>query len=151
MNIYNLEDDNLHLNTELALGREFSNPSDSVCLICHLTFRVDDTVAWSLRLTSCPHVYHSTCLRRWFQTSRRYECVYCKGDFRGSSQRVLPRQVGTMNEDNDDDDDNNIIYDDGRPISAIMGIDRETGCFCIRHGHGLMLPSNISNKRVRKI
>jgi hypothetical protein len=99
-----------------------------------LTFRVGDLVAWSLQLTTCSHVYHTSCLHEWFTTSNRYECVYCKGDFRGPPQSDVHRPVGSMNEENDDE--HGISEDD--PSLPIMD-NRKKGCFCIRHG--LMLPS----------
>ncbi len=119
--------------TDSSLSRETSNPLDSVCAICMLTFRVDEAVAWSLRLTTCSHVYHTSCLREWFERSNRYGCVYCRGDFRGISDSDVHRQIAIMNEEYSDEGD-------GR--SPIMD-NRKRGCFCLRHG--LMLPS-ISNE-----
>ncbi len=87
MSIDNLEDtdevENSRITTDPSLLRETSNPLDSVCAICMLTFRVDDFVAWSLRLSPCTHVYHTSCLRQWFRTTDGYTCPYCRGDFRG--------------------------------------------------------------------
>ena len=49
------------------------------CPICLEAFREDDHVAWSLRLTSCSHVFHSVCIQRWLASS--YTCPCCRGDF----------------------------------------------------------------------
>jgi len=125
------ETEKLRNSTEPSLARAISNPLDSVCAICMATFRVDDIVVWSLRLTSCKHVYHTSCLREWFRTSNRYECAYCRGDFRGPIDGTLltingvVNQVGTLNEIDDDDDRGEVVH-----TSQI----RQWGRFCTRHG-----------------
>ncbi len=141
-------------NNRITLEREFSNPLDSVCPICMLTFRVDDFVAWTLSLTTCSHVYHTSCLRERFKSSHNYECLYCKGDFRCRMdcpkeftylQRDFHDQAGTMNKKNNDYDESDETAhnenDDGKGLAQILG-HRKEGCFRIRYGHGLRLPSN---------
>ena len=123
-------------NIGLNLERESTN--HSVCAICMLTFCVDETVAWSLRLTTCAHVFHSSCLREWFKASDGYNCPYCRGDFRGSKdgstfsilQIDEQRQARTINE---------MLVNKGVIGSQII-CNRNECRFCIRDGHGLTLP-----------
>ena len=48
------------------------------CAICLEAFSVNNDIAWSARLTTCPHVFHSECIKRWLASS--FDCPCCRGD-----------------------------------------------------------------------
>ena len=78
--------------TDRELEKEHPGSLDAICPICLEAFRVDEALAWSLRLASCPHAFHSMCLQRWLE-SLHYDGPCCRGDFQCQSyqQSVLQK------------------------------------------------------------
>jgi hypothetical protein len=117
---------------DLESGYNKSN-LDCICPICLDVFRVGDTVAWSLRLTSCPHVFHSECIQLWL-TSSHYDCPCCRGDFHTRTWARISSAdhdaARTVNES---------IVKRGHCGGIMLIEKRNQGRFCIRHG--LMIPS----------
>ncbi|XP_052740554.1 E3 ubiquitin-protein ligase listerin isoform X2 [Bicyclus anynana] len=68
----------LEMWTKVVKSRLQSSPR---CYVCYSRLHVGN---WSLPKTKCQQCrnkFHSTCLRKWFQTSRSHKCPMCRADF----------------------------------------------------------------------
>jgi len=111
------------------------NDSDLLCPICLESFRIGDCVAWSLRLMTCNHVFHTDCIQEWLGKSQ-FDCPCCRGDFRGvNNKSCLPgemhRVFGMKN--------NHESASHRHAANISPYIKRKEGQFCIRQG--LIIPS----------
>lgn len=73
----NFEDVPTPLNIEILNKipiQQFTDDSDETCLICTQEFRVGD----SCRLLPCDHLFHVTCIDRWFSSHNK--CPTCRYD-----------------------------------------------------------------------
>ncbi len=110
---------------------ETYSESDLQCPICLEAFRVNDCVAWSLRLKTCTHVFHTDCIQEWLGKSQ-FDCPCCRGDFRGVNTRAT-QKVGIHGAYG------NLTYTSTSEKNVYSSFcKRKEGQFCIRRG--LMIP-----------
>lgn len=50
------------------------NESELSCSVCY----EGDFTPDNIHVTSCSHIFHSTCISEWYATSSRRKCPYCK-------------------------------------------------------------------------
>ncbi len=138
------------------------------CPICLDVFHVNENVTWSLRLISCPHVFHTECIQLWLSSSHS-DCPCCRGNFlqqgcsRSSSSDTTAIATSTTSGpltsvpiSSNTTNNSNVMAtysisrtsheSDGKKRSKVdsstLFVDRRShGHFCIRHG--LIIPSPI--------
>lgn len=69
------EEETIHICT-----KEGRTITSSECAICLDSYKVKDTVVWSTN-SSCPHVYHESCVAPWLIANKDSCCPTCRQPF----------------------------------------------------------------------
>lgn len=53
----------------------------SSCAICLCPYSIDDEVSWSTKGSSCPHAFHTSCIKQWLSKKEEALCPCCRQQF----------------------------------------------------------------------
>ena len=69
----------------------------SSCAICLCPYAIDDEVSWSTKGSSCPHAFHTSCIKLWLSKKEEALCPCCRQQF--VSVEILMKHLPAVEED----------------------------------------------------
>ena len=73
----------------------------SSCAICLCPYAIDDEVSWSTKGSSCPHAFHSSCIKLWLSKKEEALCPCCRQQF--VSVEILMKHLPAVEDDYEQD------------------------------------------------
>jgi hypothetical protein len=70
------------------------------CAICLSYYAIGDEVCWSTKGSSCPHAFHTSCIKLWLSKKEEASCPCCRQQF--VSVEVLMQHLPAAEEDEEE-------------------------------------------------